>query len=68
MLMYVEPALAISHHQSAITRSMSVLRVYDPARTPASWTEIIRPGQFVAFVKRDTGAPCDERGAAIPHG
>lgn len=42
---------------------MTVLRLYDPARTPTSWTEIIRPGQFVAFAKRiDTGAPCDERG------
>lgn len=42
---------------------MIVLRLYDPARTPASWTEIIRGGQFVAFAKRvATGAPCDEQG------
>lgn len=33
---------------------MQVLRIHDPARKPASWAEIIRPGQVVAF-----GAPSD---------
>ena len=28
---------------------MQVVRIHDPARRPASWAEIIRPGQFVAF-------------------
>jgi len=31
-----------------------VLRIHDPARKPASWSEIIRPGQVVAF-----GTPSD---------
>jgi len=39
------------------------LRLYDRARTPNSWTEIVRSGQFVAFAKIfDTGAPCDAQG------
>ena len=33
---------------------MEVVRIHDSARKPASWSEIIRPGQFVAF-----GAPSD---------
>ena len=42
---------------------MILLRLHDPVRTPTSWTEIIRPGEFVAFAKTvDTGAPCDEEG------
>jgi hypothetical protein len=42
---------------------MIQLRLYDRARTPNSWTEIIRPGQFVTFAKTfDTGAPCDVDG------
>lgn len=39
------------------------LRLHDPSRNPTSWTEIIRPGQYVAFAKTiDTGAPCDPDG------
>ena len=42
---------------------MIALRLYDRSRTPSSWTEIIRAGQFVAFAKTfDTGAPCDADG------
>ena len=42
---------------------MIQLRLYDRSRTPSSWTEIVRPGQFVAFAKTlDTGAPCDADG------
>jgi len=42
---------------------MIQLRLFDRSRTPNSWTEIIRPGQFVAFAKTvDTGAPCDAHG------
>lgn len=33
---------------------MQELRIHDPARRPASWAGIIRPGQFVAF-----GTPSD---------
>lgn len=45
---------------------MIELRLYDRARTPSSWTEIIRPGQFVAFAKTfDTGAPCDAQGRSF---
>jgi hypothetical protein len=42
---------------------VEVLRLYDPDRRPASWTEIVRPGQFVAFAKHVAGgASCDGDG------
>jgi hypothetical protein len=42
---------------------VEVLRLYDPDRRPSNWTEIIRPGQFVAFSKHiDSGGPCDAAG------
>lgn len=42
---------------------MQVLRLHDPGRRPASWTEIIQPRQFAAFAKNlDTGAPSDPDG------
>ncbi|MFL6280165.1 MAG: hypothetical protein ACJ731_08645 [Vicinamibacterales bacterium] len=42
---------------------MISLRLYDRTRMPSSWTDIIRPGQFVVFAKTfDTGAPCDKHG------
>jgi hypothetical protein len=42
---------------------VQVLRVHDPARRPASWTEAIGPQQFVAFAKDvASGAPCDTGG------
>jgi hypothetical protein len=42
---------------------MVELRLYDRSRMPNSWTEIIRPGQFVAFAKMfETGAPCNADG------
>jgi hypothetical protein len=43
------------------------LRLYDPDRRPANWTEIIRPGQFVAFAKHLVGGgPCDGNGNGFP--
>src|SRR5262245_13375644 len=46
---------------------MIALRLFDPSRTPPNWTEIIRPGQFVAFAKTvETGAPCDAEGRPFP--
>jgi hypothetical protein len=42
---------------------VQVLRLHDPGRRPANWTEIIQPGQFAAFAKNlDTGAPSDAAG------
>ena len=42
---------------------VQVVRLYDPARQPADWTAIIRPGQFAAFAKDvATAAPCDAEG------
>ena len=42
---------------------MIQLRLYDRSRTPSSWTEVVRPGQFVAFAKMlETGASCDSDG------
>jgi hypothetical protein len=34
---------------------VQVLRIHDPNRRPASWSEIIRPGQFVAFAAPSDG-------------
>lgn len=40
-----------------------VVRIHDAQRRPASWTEIIKAGQFVAFAKDvGSGAPCDHDG------
>lgn len=45
---------------------MQIVRLHDPSRRPASWTEIIRPGQYAAFAKDDrTGAPRGVDGARI---
>jgi hypothetical protein len=42
---------------------MKTVRLHDPARTPASWMQIISPGQFVLFAKDlDSGMPCDADG------
>jgi hypothetical protein len=43
---------------------MQIVRVFDPGRQPANWTDIIRSGQFVAFSKDiDTGASRDAAGS-----
>jgi hypothetical protein len=34
---------------------MEVLQIHDPGRRPASWADIIRPGQFVAFATPSDG-------------
>lgn len=45
---------------------MHTIRLHDPSRTPASWMQIVRPGQFVLFAKNlDTGATCDMDGGAF---
>jgi hypothetical protein len=42
---------------------VQIVRLHDPGRRPADWTEIIQPGQFAVFAKNDaTGAPCDAEG------
>ena len=42
---------------------VQVVRIHDPARRPANWTEIIKAGQFVAFAKdARSGTPCDPDG------
>jgi hypothetical protein len=39
------------------------LRLFDRDRQPPDWTDIIRPGQYVAFSKTiDTGGSCDQDG------
>jgi hypothetical protein len=35
---------------------VEVVRIHDPDRRPASWTDIIRPGQFVAFATPSDGS------------
>lgn len=40
------------------------MRLHDPARRPASWTEIIQRGQVAAFARDEAGGvPCDVEGA-----
>jgi hypothetical protein len=47
---------------------MQVVRVHDPSRRPASWTEIIESGQFAVFSKDDVlGVPCDLEGLRFAH-
>ena len=42
---------------------VSTLRLFDPDRRPTSWTDIIQPGQYVAFSQLlETGASCDAQG------
>ena len=42
---------------------MLTLRLFDRDRQPPDWTEIIRPGQYVAFSKTiDSGGSCDQDG------
>ena len=42
---------------------MLTLRLFDRDRQPPDWTEIIRPGRYVAFSKTiDTGGSCDQDG------
>ena len=42
---------------------VQTLRLHDPGRRPANWTEIIGAGQFAAFAKDlGTGAACDLEG------
>ena len=39
---------------------MQIVRLHDAGRRPASWTEIIRAGQFAVFAKDEaSGMPCD---------
>ena len=46
-----------------VTADVIELKLYDPLRHPATWTDILRRGQYVAFAKTvDTGAPCDDKG------
>lgn len=46
---------------------MVTLRLFDRDRQPPDWTEIIRPGQYVAFSKTiDTGGSCDQDGRPFP--
>ena len=49
---------------------MQILRLYDPARRPANWTDVIRADQFAAFAKQlGTGIACDLDGRVFdePH-
>jgi len=46
---------------------MKPLRLYDPARRPPNWTDLIEPHQFVAFASEsDSGSPVDEDGRPFP--
>ncbi len=45
---------------------MEIVHVHDPSRRPASWTEIIRPGQFAVFASdAESSAPRDLDGARL---
>jgi hypothetical protein len=44
---------------------MQIVRLYDPAREPQGWMQIIRPTEFAAFpTLADSGSACDADGAA----
>ena len=44
---------------------MQIVRLYDPAREPQGWMQIIRPTQFAVFATLvDSGADCDADGGA----
>lgn len=48
---------------------MHWLRIYDAARTPSHWTEIIRPGQYAIFVfeaRSHVARDCDARHFSAP--
>jgi hypothetical protein len=46
---------------------MNVLRLYDPARQPPNWTDLLRPTDFVAFSSdADSGGPVDANGRPFP--
>lgn len=45
---------------------MQTLRLYDPTRRSATWTDSLHPGQLVAFAKRiDSGVPCSPDGEPV---
>ncbi len=45
---------------------MQILRIHDPLRRPPHWTDIVKPGQFVAFsTDTTTGVSCDADGRAF---
>jgi hypothetical protein len=46
--------------------AVQIVRLHDPSRRPASWTEIIRPGQFAVFASdAESSAPRDLDGARL---
>ena len=48
---------------------MRIVRLHDPGRRPAAWTDIILPGQFAVFATDDaTGVPCDMDGVRFAAG
>jgi len=48
---------------------VQIVRLHDPGRRPASWTEIIKDGQFAAFAKdAASNVPCGADGARFAGG
>lgn len=53
-------------HATLVT--VRIVRVYDPARRPRDWSELVQPSQFVVFASlADGGAPCDFEGRPTTH-
>ncbi len=47
---------------------MRTIRLYDVARQPRDWMDIVQPGQFAVFASYvDGGAPCDADGVPTGH-
>jgi len=47
---------------------MNPLRLYDAARRPPNWIDLIEPHQLVAFASdADSGSPVDENGKPFPN-
>src|SRR5215471_16348051 len=54
------------HHYNL---SVETVRLYDPGRRPADWSELIRPDQFAVFAADGAaGAPCDLEGIRFAAG
>lgn len=49
--------------ENGSTAEMKTVRLYDPAREPHGWMQIIKPSEFAVFATlADSGVPCDASG------
>jgi len=59
---------ADARHRVGYPERVRIVRVYDPARQPRDWGELILPHEFAVFPSRlDGGAPCAFDGQPTSH-